>query len=63
MILFLLVVVFAAQNVGLVDIHFLRWRFAMPRSLLIGTVLVVGVIMGWSARSLGDSLKCKRRQP
>ncbi|WP_088916502.1 lipopolysaccharide assembly protein LapA domain-containing protein [Granulosicoccus antarcticus] len=59
MILFLLVLIFGAQNVGLVDIHFLRWRFEIPRSVLISIVLLVGVFIGWSARTLGDVFKCK----
>ncbi len=60
MILFLMVVIFSAQNVGLVDIQFLRWRFEIPRSVLIGLVLLIGVMIGWSARTLGDALKCQR---
>lgn len=62
MILFLIVVIFGAQNVGLVDVQFLRWRFAIPRSVLIGLVLLVGIVIGWSARTLGDTFKCQRKQ-
>lgn len=61
MILFLLVLIFGAQNTGLVDIRFLRWRFDVPRSVLIVLILLAGVFIGWSARSIGNALKCKPR--
>lgn len=63
MILFLLVVVFCAQNTGLVDIQFLRWEFALPRTVLIGLVLLVGIVIGWSARTLGNAFRCPRKKP
>jgi len=49
-ILLVLVFVFALQNVEVVEVEFLFWGFALPRSLLIFTVLVVGAVAGWFLR-------------
>jgi len=45
-----LVVVFALQNVTLVEVQFLFWGLALPRALLIFVVLMIGVIAGWFIR-------------
>ena len=41
------VVLFAIQNVAVVEIQFLFWAIQMPRSFLIFLLLVIGVIIGW----------------
>jgi len=46
-----LVIVFILQNVATVEVQFLFWGFVMPRSLLVFTVLLVGVIAGWVLRA------------
>jgi uncharacterized integral membrane protein len=45
-----LVLIFALQNVAPVEVQFLLWGLALPRSLLIFLVLMVGVIAGWFLR-------------
>ena len=49
-VLVLLVVVFAFQNAQVVEVRFLFWGLALPRSLLILVVLVVGLAAGWFLR-------------
>ena len=51
LVLLALVFVFALQNVVNVEVRFLFWSITLPRSLLIFTVLVVGVIVGWFLRA------------
>ena len=51
-VLFLLVVIFAAQNAALIEVQLLRWIVDMRRSVLIAVVLVIGFVMGWCARSI-----------
>lgn len=46
-----LVLIFALQNVAPVEVQFLLWGFALPRSLLIFLVLLVGVMAGWFLRA------------
>jgi len=45
--LLVLVGIFALQNIVAVEVRFLFWGFAMPRSLLIFVVLAVGILVGW----------------
>ena len=45
-----LVIVFALQNVTLVEVQFLFWGLALPRALLIFVVLMIGMIAGWFIR-------------
>jgi len=45
-----LVLIFALQNVAFVEVQFLFWGLALPRSLLIFVALAVGVIFGWFLR-------------
>ena len=42
-----LALLFAIQNVAVVEIQFLFWAIQMPRSLLFLLLLVIGVIIGW----------------
>lgn len=49
-VLLALVLIFAVQNVAVVEVQFLFWSLALPRSLLIFVVLSVGVIVGWFLR-------------
>ena len=46
-ILLAVVLVFALQNVAIVEVQFLFWGIQLPRSLLIFLVLVIGIIAGW----------------
>jgi lipopolysaccharide assembly protein A len=48
--LLVLVFAFALQNSEVVEVRFLLWGFALPRSLLIFTLLAVGVAVGWFLR-------------
>ena len=45
-----LVLIFALQNTDTVEVEFFFWGLALPRSLLIFTVLMVGMIAGWFLR-------------
>jgi putative membrane protein len=49
--LLVLVGIFALQNIVAVEVRFLFWGFALPRSLLIFVVLAVGIVVGWFLRS------------
>ena len=51
-ILFILVMVFAVQNAAVVEIRMLFWEVSFPRSLLIFTMLLVGIVIGWVTRSI-----------
>lgn len=53
------VVVFVVQNVAMVEIGFLFWSFTLPRSLLIFSVLAIGIVIGWM---LGSWFSCRRQQ-
>ncbi|MHC4837567.1 MAG: lipopolysaccharide assembly protein LapA domain-containing protein [Planctomycetota bacterium] len=47
-----LIVVLTVQNADTVELDLLFWSFAMPRAVLIVTVLGVGFVLGswWRAR-------------
>jgi len=47
LILMGLAVVFIVQNVTVVEIRFLFWKFAMSRSLFMFMLLTVGILVGW----------------
>ena len=51
-VLIILVMVFAVQNAAVVEIRLLFWEVAFPRSLLIFMMLLVGIVIGWFARSM-----------
>lgn len=55
--LILLVMIFAVQNAATVDIRLLFWDVALPRSLLIFMMLLIGVLIGWFLRSVYRILK------
>lgn len=55
--LILLVMIFAIQNAATVEIKLLFWDVALPRSLLIFMMLLIGVIIGWFLRSVFRILK------
>ena len=52
LILIILVMIFAVQNAAVVEIRILFWEFAFPRSLLIFSMLLVGILIGWFVRSI-----------
>jgi uncharacterized integral membrane protein len=52
LILVLVVVMFLIQNAAVVEIRMLFWQIAMPRSLLIFIMLVIGIVIGWFARAM-----------
>jgi uncharacterized integral membrane protein len=49
-VLVLLVVVFAFQNAQVVEVKLLFWGLALPRSLLLLVVLIIGLAAGWFLR-------------
>jgi uncharacterized integral membrane protein len=51
-LLFVMVMIFAVQNAAIVEIKLLFWEVAFPRSLLIFMMLLIGIIIGWFARSI-----------
>lgn len=51
-ILILIVVIFLIQNAAVVEIRLLFWEIAVPRSLLIVAMLVIGILIGWFARAM-----------
>lgn len=55
--LIILVMVFAVQNAAVVDIRLLFWDVALPRSLLMFMMLLIGVVIGWFLRSVFRILK------
>jgi uncharacterized integral membrane protein len=50
--LLVLVMVFSVQNATQVEIRFLFWEVAFPRSLLIFLMLLIGMVVGWILRSV-----------
>lgn len=50
-----LAVLFIIQNVTVVEIRFLFWTLSMSRALLMFFILAVGIIVGWTLRSLSVS--------
>ncbi len=51
-ILSLFVMVFAVQNAAIVEIRLLFWEVALPRSILIFLMLLIGIAIGWVSRSI-----------
>jgi uncharacterized integral membrane protein len=47
-----MVMIFAVQNAAMVEIQLLFWEVAFPRSLLIFMMLLIGIVIGWFARSI-----------
>mgnify|MGYP000691736742 CR=1 FL=1 len=50
--LLLLVGIFVVQNAVTVEVRLLFWRIEMPRALLIFMTLLIGAVVGWSARAM-----------
>ena len=46
-----LILIFVLQNVATVEVQFLFWSLALPRSLMILIVLGIGVVIGWFLKS------------
>lgn len=44
--LLLMVAVFTLQNTDVVTVHFLLWKLAVSRALMIFIVLIVGIVVG-----------------
>lgn len=51
-VLILVVVIFLIQNAAVVEIRLLFWEIAIPRSLLIVVMLLIGILIGWFARAM-----------
>lgn len=45
------VVLFLAQNLGVVEVKFLFWSIQISRSIFIFILLLLGIIMGWLLHS------------
>lgn len=54
-ILLALVLIFAVQNMEIVQVKFLTWSVAMPRSLLVMVLLLIGFVLGWIVSSFRHS--------
>lgn len=50
--LLLVVIVFTLQNTDVVTVHFLFWKVAVSRALMIFTVLVAGIVVGLALAGL-----------
>ncbi len=46
LVLFGLIVIFALQNTGSVDVNFLFWDFGIPLIVVITTTMVISVVFG-----------------
>ena len=57
LILAAVVVFFTLQNAEIVELRLLFWKLSMPRALMIFSVLVVGIALGW----ILSELKRQRR--
>ncbi len=47
MALFVLVLLFTAQNVVVVEVRFLSWSLEVSQALLIFLLLGIGIVIGW----------------
>ncbi len=56
-VLFLIVVIFTAQNNAVTPIKFLIWSFEMSRALIIFFSMVIGIIIGASLKLLTKGKK------
>ncbi|MBD3290172.1 DUF1049 domain-containing protein [candidate division KSB1 bacterium] len=61
-ILFLIVVIFTAQNNSVVEIKFLLWYFEMSRALVIFFSMAIGIVIGFSLKYLTAKSKKKTKQ-
>lgn len=51
-VLLTLVIVFMIQNAAVVEVRFLFWDAAIPRSILILMMLIIGIAVGWFVRAM-----------
>ena len=51
-ILLTLLVIFALQNIAIVELNFLFWSVDLPRSMLLFVVLLVGFSIGWTLNAV-----------
>jgi len=51
LVLSILCLVIVLQNMATVSISFLFWEFSMPRAILIGMMLVIGLLIGLILKS------------
>jgi putative membrane protein len=51
LILSILCLIIVFQNMATVSISFLFWEFAIPRAILIGLMLIIGLIIGLIIKS------------
>ncbi|ARD44214.1 hypothetical protein A3Q33_07745 [Colwellia sp. PAMC 21821] len=51
LVLSILCLVIVLQNMETVSISFLFWEFSMPRAILIGMMLVIGLLIGLILKS------------
>ena len=52
LLLLVFAMVFALQNTAVVEIEILFWTLELPRSLLIITILFIGIVIGWFSRAI-----------
>ena len=51
LILSILCLIIVLQNMATVSISFLFWEFAIPRAILIGLMLIIGLLIGLIIKS------------
>ena len=51
LILSILCLIIVLQNMATVSISFLFWEFSMPRAILIGMMLLLGLLIGLILKS------------
>ena len=56
----ILVIIFMVQNVEVVDLQFLAWTIHLPRAIMILIVFVLGIVVGYTARSIRSRKRKKR---
>lgn len=52
LLLIIVVLIFAIQNIAAVEIQFLFWSFSIPRALMIVSLMGIGFIIGLLVCSL-----------
>ena len=50
-----LIAIFAIQNAEALEVRFLVWTFTLRRAVMLFVVLSIGIIIGWTWRSLSRS--------
>jgi len=45
--IFILLAIFAIQNIALISVSFLFWEFTLPRSLMLGITFAIGFLIGF----------------